>query len=90
MTNGFGLSDEGVFSQLRFRGLPIQQRVVLRRLFAVDLGAGDAVYFSLPSLEFDGHAFGTSGGEHLVALEQVLRHELGDLVRPLPPRIDHL
>ena len=43
-----------------------------------------------PVLQLHGEADGAAGGEHLVTLEQVVAHQLGDLVAALPLGLDHL
>ena len=71
-------------------GVSAEGGVILAGLVAVHLSAGHAELDSRPVLELHCEADRAAGGEHLVALEEVVAHQLGDLVTPLPLGLDHL
>ena len=62
---------------------------VIRNIKNVTLFTGTTTD-ARPVLELDREADGAGGGQHLVALQQVVAHQLGDLVAPLPLGLDHL
>lgn len=81
---------EGLLLHHPLGGLTTECGVVLAGLVAVHLGARHAELGASPVLELHREADRTAGGQHLVALEEVVTHQFGDLVTPLPLGLDNL